>query len=255
MKKTMKKILISSSLSLAVISVITLPTQTKAIDPVAILATVAGPDSKWLAQAMDLTMKIFHYRAELKKYEMMVKSIGRLPQQQWDQFRSLFLELKNSVDFRTGITLHATDYKAKFRNLFVGYESYLAMARGNNANENIQKKYKELRKSVTDNVRGTLEQLDFSLKDMESDELTMKKLQAISQSAVGQKAAIQAANAIAMHQTHALKKLHNTMAVFASMQAQNLSTINEEKLIEQAGKKAFMLNRVQTNPNDDVPAP
>ena len=146
----------------------------------------------------------------------------------------------SKLDFRTAINPHVTDYKSKFQNLFLGYDKYLETAKGDNAYETFQAKYQQLRTSMQDNVRGSLEKINFSIKDMEDDEATMKRLQALSSSAVGQKAAVQAANEIAMHQTHALKKLHNTMATFAAMEAQNLSTQNDEKLIEQARNKAFL---------------
>jgi len=236
MKDTIKKITLSVALSTALF--ITAPTSTQAISIFGVSIDEATLPMQ-IIQNVSLVTETIQTAEQIKQYYTMLESIGQLPQQQWDQFQSLFLQLKDSVDFRTAINPHATDYKSKFQNLFLGYDKYLETARSDGAYEKFQDKYQQLRTSMQDNVRGTLEKLNFSIKDMEDDEATMKRLQALSSSAVGQKAAIQAANEIALHQTHALKKLHNTMATFASMQAQNLSTQNDEKLIQQAKDKSF----------------
>lgn len=237
MKKTMKKITISVALSAALF--INIPTESKAFSIFGTSIDEATLPAQMI-QNVSLVAEVTNTLTQIKQFKLMLKSIGKLPQQQWDQFQDLFLELKNAVDFRGAINPHATDYKSKFQNLFLGYDAYLTIAKGKKSYEKLQKRYKKIRTSMQDNVRGTLETLNFTLKDIEDDEKTMKKLQALSSSAKGQKSVIQAANEIAMHQTHALKKLHSTMATFAAMEAQNLSTQNDEKLIEQARTKALI---------------
>lgn len=252
MKHTLKKITLSTALATALF--INVPTESRAFSIFGTSIDEATLPMQ-IIQNESLIKETIQTAEQIQQYYTMLESIGQLPQQQWDQFQNLFLQLKNSVDFRTAINPHATDYKSKFQNLFLGYDKYLETAKGDNAYETFQAKYQQLRTSMQDNVRGSLEKLNFSIKDMEDDEATMRKLQLLSSTAVGQKAAIQVANEIAMHQTHALKKLHNTMATFASMEAQNLSTQSDEKIINQAGRDAFMLNRVVVDHNDNVPIP
>jgi P-type conjugative transfer protein TrbJ len=67
----------------------------------------------------------------------------------------------------------------------------------------------------------------------------MRQLQTLSSSAVGQKSAIQAANEIALHQTHQLKKLEQTIMTQANMQGEFIAKQNEEKALKDAMKDAM----------------
>jgi len=89
---------------------------------------------------------------------------------------------------------------------------------------------------------------------MQTDEGTMRTLSNLSTSAVGQKAAIQAANEIALHQTHQLKKLEQTIMAQANMQAEYIAMKNEKEAMQQAAREAFMQG-VNINTTDDVPVP
>jgi len=73
---------------------------------------------------------------------------------------------------------------------------------------------------------------------MQTDEGTMRTLSNLSTSAAGQKAAIQAANEIALHQTHQLKKLEQTIMAQANMQSAYMAKQNEEKDLRAAYVKA-----------------
>ena len=210
---------------------------------------------EYATQVNQYQQQIMQYRNQFDSYKNMLENIGQLPQRQWDQFSQSVLKLRETVNFGEGINFASSSYNTDFNNLFKGYDNYLSAAQGDNAHQSFQDQYKQLRISTKDSINGALKSLGLQANDMQNDEATMRQLQNLSQSATGQLGAIQAANAIATHQTHTFKKLQQTIMSQANMQGQFMLAQNEKETMQQAGRDAFMLNRVTTNPDDDIAVP
>jgi len=255
MKKTLKKIGLSTAL--ATVLLVSIPTQSKAFlgfgdivfDIPHTVTTVAG----WLAEAENWYETLDNYKNQYDTYKSMLQNIGTLPPEQWDEFTKSFLDLQKSLEYQEAISFGAADFDSKFQKIFPGFDKYLGDAKSGNLD--FQGIYKNLNQSTNDTVNGALKSIGLQFKDMQNDEVTLKKLQQLSQSATGQLGAIQAANAIATHQTHTLKKLQQTIMTQTNMQGQYYAMKNEKNVLKQAGRAKFMEKRATTNPNNDVAAP
>ena len=210
---------------------------------------------EYALQAQQYQQQIQQYTNQFQSYQMMLENIGQLPQAQWDQFTQSVNGLKDSLSFGEGLAFTASSFDSDFSNLFPGYDKYLADAQGDNAYQSFQDQYKQLNTSTRDTVNGSLKALKLRSEEMQTDEGTMRTLSALSTSAVGQKAAIQAANEIALHQTHQLKKLEQTMMAQANMQGEFMVAQNEKETMSQAARKAFMENGVEIDTSDDIAVP
>ena len=208
---------------------------------------------QYAMQMQQYQQQVQQYVNQFQSYKMMLENIGKLPQQQWDQFSQSVLKLKDAVNFGEGINFAASSYDNDFSKLFKGYDKYLASAKDGSLN--FGDTYKQLNKSTRDTVNGALKSLGLQAADMANDESTMRQLQALSSSATGQKAAIQAASEIALHQTHTLKKLQQTIMTQANMQGEFMAKQNEEKELKDAAFDAFKSNVVLPNNTDDKPMP
>ena len=218
--------------------------------------------SSYTQQLEDYAMQLQQYEQQVQQYvnqynsyKMMLQNIGKLPQAQWDQFSQSIMGLKKSLDFGQSLNFTASSYDQDFSKLFKGYDQYLASAAGKTTSQNavdFQAQYKELATSTRDTVNGALKSLGLQAKDMENDENTMRQLQALSSSATGQKAAIQAASEIALHQTHTLKKLQQTIMTQANMQGEFMAKRNEEKELKRAATDAYT-KPIEVNSGDDKP--
>ena len=196
---------------------------------------------EYALQAKQFQQQIDQYTNQFKSYEMMLKNIEMLPQAQWDQFTQSVIGLKQSLDFGQALAFTASSFNSDFSNMFKGYDAYMAGAAGKTAQENSQDYqaiYKQLNTSTRDTVQASLKALKVRSEEMQTDEGTMRTLSNLSTSAVGQKAAIQAANEIALHQTHQLKKLEQTIMAQANMQSAYMAKQNEEKDLRAAYVKA-----------------
>lgn len=205
---------------------------------------------QYAMQMQQYQQQVQQYVNQFQSYKMMLENIGKLPQQQWDQFSQSVLKLKDAVNFGEGINFAASSYNNDFGKLFKGYDQYLASAK--NGSLNFGDTYKQLNKSTRDTVNGALKSLGLQAKDMANDESTMKQLQTLSSSATGQKAAIQAASEIALHQTHTLKKLQQTVMTQANMQGEFMAKQNEEKALKRAATDAYE-KPIEVNTGDDKP--
>ena len=208
---------------------------------------------QYAMQMQQYQQQVQQYVNQFQSYKMMLENIGKLPQQQWDQFSQSVLKLKDAVNFGEGINFAASSYNNDFSKLFKGYDQYLASAKDGSLNFNDT--YKKLNQSTRDTVNGALKNLGLQATDMQNDEATMRQLQTLSSSATGQKAAIQAASEIALHQTHTLKKLQQTIMTQANMQGEFMAKQNEEKALKQAATEAYLSDYEEPSHTDDRPLP
>jgi len=204
---------------------------------------------EYATQINQYNQQIMQYRNQFDSYKNMLQNIGQLPQQQWDQFSQSVLKLKETVNFGEGINFAASSYNSDFNNLFKGYDNYLEDAKSGNVD--FTNTYKQLRTSTRDSINGALKSLGLQATDMQNDEATMRQLQTLSQSATGQLGAIQAANAIATHQTHTFKKLQQTIMSQANLQAQFMLAENEKIEIEKALSKTKVSEGIAPTMGDE----
>ena len=172
------------------------------------------------------------YNNQFISYNLMLQNIAQLSPRQWNEFSQSVVGLKQALEFGEGISYTMANYDQQFSNLFKGYNHYLTEAQ--NETLDFVSTYKGLNKSTHDMANAALKSLGLQSSDMQSDELTMKQLQNLSSSAVGQKSAIQAASEVALHQTHTLKKLQQTIMTQVNLQSQYMLEESEKNAFQEA---------------------
>ena len=207
---------------------------------------------QYALQAQQYQQQIQQYINQFQSYQMMLQNIGKLPQAQWDQFAQSVIGLKQSLDFGQALAFTASSFDSDFNNLFPGFDKYLADAQGTNAYQNFQDQYKQLTTSTRDTIQASLKALKVRAEEMQTDEGTMRTLSALSSSQVGQLGAIQAANEIALHQTHQLKKLEQTIMAQANMQGEYMAMKNEEEAMQEALAKHKAEGGIKPTIGDEV---
>ena len=164
-------------------------------------------------------------------------------------FNSYIDQLSSVMSSTNGMAYNMSNLDDKFSSTFPGYDAH--MKRGMTGSIRDQaSSFSQYYKSLTDQNRGTalgtLRNLRATNQDLKDDALNMNMLKLQSRNATGNKAAIQAANEIAMHQTDTLKKLHSSMLMQTNLIAQASAQQNEEK----AAKDALSQRRTQyTSPD------
>jgi len=207
---------------------------------------------QYAMQIQQYQQQVQQYVNQFNSYRMMLQNIGKLPQQQWDQFSQSIMGLKKSLDFGQSLNFTASSYDADFKKMFPGFDKYLSDAKNGNS---FEQTYKDLSASTTDTVNSALKSLGLRANDLQNDEAVMRQLQTLSSSAPGQKAAIQAANEIALHQTHQLKKLEQTVIQQTRVQSQWILDQQKKEEMKQAAKEAYLSDYEKPSNTDDRPMP
>jgi P-type conjugative transfer protein TrbJ len=172
------------------------------------------------------------YKNQFKSYKLMLQNIDQLSPRQWNEFTQSVIGLKQALEFGEGMSYTMANYDQEFSKLFKGYNHYLTQAQ--NENTDFIGTYGKLNKRTRDMANAALKSLGLQASDMQSDEATMQYLQSLSTSSKGQKSAIQAASQIALHQTHTLKKLQQTMMTQVNLQGQYMLESSEKKSFQEA---------------------
>lgn len=175
---------------------------------------------QYALQLQQYEQQVMQYQNQFLSYKMMLANIGQLPDRQWNEFTNSVNGMRNIMSQTGGMTYTASNYSQQFQSTYPGYEKFVS------ENINPSEVYLSTSEETRNTVDGALRYMNMSQQDLEDDQTTMRELQSLSQSADGQKAAVQAANEIALHQTAQLKKLHQTMMVQAN--AQNQAIVAEQ---------------------------
>ena len=191
------------------------------------------------------------YNNQFKSYKLMLQNISQLSLRQWNEFQQSVLGLKQALEFGDGVSYTMANYNQQFSKLFKGYNHYLSKAQ--NGTIDFTATYKQFNTSTRDTLNGALKSLNLQASDMQSDEATMKYLQQKSLSATGQKSAIQAASQIALHQTHQLKELRNTIMTQINLQSEFMLTQNEKKAFQEAISKTKATKGIKPIIGDETP--
>lgn len=188
-------------------------------------------------QIEQITLATNNLQQNIQAVQMAQQNLEALSAMDVSNFNSYINQLSSMMVSTNGIAYNMANLDDKFSATFPGYDEH--MRRGTTGSIKDQaSSFSEYYRSLTDQNRGTalgtLRNLKAVNKDLQDDALNMNMLKLQSRNAVGNKAAIQAANEIAMHQTDTLKKLHSSMLMQTNLMAQASAQQNEEKAAKDA---------------------
>lgn len=203
-----------------------------------------GNAADMLEQVKQTTTAAQNLQQNIQAVQMAQQNLEALSAMDVSNFNSYINQLSSMMVSTNGIAYNMANLDDKFSTTFPGYDEH--MSRGTTGSiRDRASSFADYYKSLTDQNRGTalgtLRNLKAVNKDLQDDELNMNMLKLQSRNAVGNKAAIQAANEIALHQTDTLKKLHSSMLMQTNLMTQASAQTNEEK----AAKDALSKRRTQ----------
>lgn len=201
-----------------------------ATEPTQIAQMVADGVDRALSYSEDLTQTM----QQLYQLNTMRKNLKKLSPRDWLNFIGQVDKLKEIVDFQESITYAAANYEAKFKD----YASFKQMASGKTSVRDYERMYKELNQGTRDTVQASLKQLNLSMKEMQDDDAVMDKLKSFSKSAVGQKAAMEAASQIGLHSINQLKQIQKVMMANTQLHASFIAKQNAKQEMKDAAAAA-----------------
>lgn len=203
-----------------------------------------GNAADMLEQVKQTTTAAQNLQQNIQAVQMAQQNLEALSAMDVSNFNSYINQLSSMMVSTNGIAYNMANLDDKFSATFPGYDEHMSRATTGSIRDQASS-FSEYYRSLTDQNRGTalgtLRNLKAVNKDLQDDALNMNMLKLQSRNAVGNKAAIQAANEIALHQTDTLKKLHSSMLMQTNLMTQASAQQNEEK----AAKDALSQRRKQ----------
>ncbi|TDQ37771.1 P-type conjugative transfer protein TrbJ [Tepidicella xavieri] len=233
MKKTIIAAIVSASLVAAV--------------PPSFAGSVAGfggaTEITQLANNVELVnlylQQVQSYATQLQQYQNMIQNTLNIPAQVWGAVEADLMSVANIVKQGQALAYSATNIASQFENTFKGFTF---------TGTDFKKEYRDLSRKTLDTLKGALMAANMQSDQFANEEMTLKQLRTMSQSATGQMQAIQVGVQIAEQQVQQLQKLRQLMMAQLSQQNTYLAAQEQKEATRKvAADRAFDVGDPTTN--------
>jgi P-type conjugative transfer protein TrbJ len=209
------------------------------------IADEVGRAQEYAKQVQQYAVQTQNLQQNIQTVQIGYQNLEALSAMDISNFNSYIDQLSSVMSATNGIAYNMATLDQKFTENFPGYEDHKNRAMtGSIADQasSFAAYYKSLTDANRGTALGTLRNLKAVNQDLRDDALSMNMLKLQSRNAVGNKAVIQAANEIALHQTDTLKKLHSSILNQTNLMAQVSAQKNEEAVAARAKTTAWKEN-------------
>lgn len=233
MKKTIIAAIVSASLVAAV--------------PPSFAGSVAGfggaTEVTQLANNVELVnlylQQVQSYATQLQQYQNMIQNTLNIPAQVWGAIEGDLMGVASVVQQGQALAYSAANIASQFENTFKGFTF---------TGTDFKKEYRDLTRKTLDTLKGTLSAANLQSQQFATEEMIMRQLRAMSQSATGQMQAIQVGVQIAEQQVQQLQKLRQLMMAQLSQQNTYLAAQEQKEATRKvAADRAFDVGDPTTN--------
>jgi P-type conjugative transfer protein TrbJ len=233
MKKTIIAAIVSASLVAAV--------------PPSFAGSVAGfggsTEITQLANNIELVnsylQQVQSYATQLQQYQNMIQNTLNIPAQVWGAIENDLQGVSNVISVGQALAYNASNIASQFEATFKGF-SYSGV--------DFKREYRDLSRKTLDTLKGTLSAANLQSQQFATEEMTMRQLRTMSQSATGQMQALQVGAQIAEQQVQQLQKLRQLMMAQLSQQNTYLAAQEQKEATRKvAADRAFDVGDPTTN--------
>lgn len=181
---------------------------------------------------------------QLQQYQNMLRNTESLTGGDWSGAVNAIDRLGRVLEHGQALAVSSRDFEELFRTRFPGYE----------APDDYGESYRAWSETSRDSIYGAMRVANMQAQGIQNEQHAIQRLRAAASSTIGQKAAIDAANQVALAQVEQLQQLRELMmaqmqAEGAYMAAQEQKDAAQEALIERSLQRA---PRVRSEPNPAV---
>jgi P-type conjugative transfer protein TrbJ len=233
MKKTLFAVIVSASLVAAA--------------PPSFAGSVAGfggsTEITQLANNIELVnsylQQVQSYATQLQQYQNMIQNTLNIPAQVWGAIENDLQGVANVVSVGQALAYTASNVASQFEATFKGF-SYTGT--------DFKREYRDLSRKTLDTLKGTLSAANLQSQQFATEEMTLRQLRTMSQSATGQMQALQVGAQIAEQQVQQLQKLRQLMMAQLSQQNTYLAAQEQKEATRKvAADRAFDVGDPTTN--------
>ena len=187
-------------------------------------------------QLTQITQLAEQIQNQLKIYENMLQNTAQLPDHIWGQVESDLNRLRSIVDQGQSISFSMGNADDVLQQRFKSY----ADLKTNLPNaESFSSTYQSWSDTNRDTIGNTLKAASLTADQFDTEEVTMRSLRSMSESADGQMKALQVGHQIAAQQVSQMQKLRGLVSQQMTMMGTWLQTEQTDKDLAQARREEF----------------
>lgn len=211
------------------------------------LLELAGTNAQQLTEQVKQTSHQFNtLMNNIEQYKTMLQNLEKLDERVWGQAQQDLNQLRSLVQQGEGIAFSMGNLDDVLKQRFPSFEEFASGVKGG---ENYSDQYQSWSQTNRDTIGGTLAQAGLTAEQFDSEQSTMRQLQAQSQSAVGQMQALQVGHSIASQQVEQMQKLRGLVAQQSTMMGAWYQSEQAAKDLAQAKREEFFAT---TNPGSNA---
>ncbi|MBU1386953.1 MAG: P-type conjugative transfer protein TrbJ [Proteobacteria bacterium] len=195
--------------------------------------------ASYVEQATAVQNQITQITNQLSMYQNMITNTQNMISNPFQNAMATIMQLKTVIDNATQLSYTIGSVDTYFQQL---HPNYATLFQGNNY-ANQQQFWRD---SVYDQCEASLKASNFSVSNIQSEAQILQTLNQASQSAAGQKAAIQVGNEIAL----AMAAKMDQLKLLTASQAQTQSVYLSQQKAEDEATDMYRQDLYQRNPND-----
>ncbi len=226
--------------------------------PTVDVASIAQQVMNYEQQLRDYSNQVQQLQQQMQMVEMQSKNLKNLDNYQWDNLGSILYRQRQVMNGIDSISYDAGNVSSKFEKTYKNFDGYSDdfSSANDQAARNLaySERYRQITESNQNTLRGTLQKLELSSQDLDSESSTIAALRKRSSTAEGNLQVMQANNDMLAFLIDEIRKLRVTMmdqtnAMTNYMAAQNNEKILSQAIDEQISNKDNRKNIYDTNEN------
>lgn len=219
--------------------------------PVVDVSSIAQAVMNYQQQLRDYTNQIQQLQQQMQMVEMQSKNLKNLDNYQWDDLGSILYRQRLLMNGVNTISYDAGNVSSKFENTykdFNGYSSDISSSNNQSARDQAySERYRQITESNQNTLKGTLQKLELSSQDLDSESSTIAALRKRSSTAEGNLQVLQANNDMLAYLVEEIRKLRVTMMDQTNAMTNYMAAQNNKEILQEANFEAMKERNSNSN--------
>jgi len=215
------------------------------------VAAIAQAVMNYEQQVKDYANQIEQLQQQVRMVEMQSQNLKSLDSYSLDNLGSVLYRQKQVMNGLNAISYDAGNVSSKFENTYKDYDGYSSelSSASNQAARNTaySDRYKQITATNQNTLNGTMQKLQLSYEDLDSESSTIAALKKRSDDAEGNLQVLQATNDLLTYLIDEIRKLRVTTMDQTNAIANYLAAQNNEKILQQADLETMKKRNSSSN--------
>lgn len=219
--------------------------------PVVDVASIAQAITNYQQQITDYANQVQQLQQQMQMVEMQSKNLKNLDNYQWDNLGSILYKQRQVMNGLDSISYDAGNVSSKFEKTYKSFDGYSDdfSSANDQAARNLaySERYRQITESNQNTLKGTLQKLELSSQDLDSESSTIAALRKRSSTAEGNLQVLQANNDMLAFLVDEIRKLRVNMMDQTNAMTNYMAAQNNKEILQEANFEAMKERNSNSN--------